>query len=89
MTNLVNKIQNRLAKRYARQFKEDDAWAWQQVKNAVKDSTAAEKREIIAAFENTSIIRKFIDETARAEAESMLADGTLSADELSKILEDR
>lgn len=81
-------IANRLLKVYAKQYKDDEAWAWQQVRNAVTDSTAAEKREIIVSLENTSIVRRAINTAAQAEAEMIVADDVLTLEELARILED-
>jgi len=81
-------IKPRLLRKYQRQYKSDPAWAWQLIRDAVQNSTAGDKVEIMRAVENVSIIVKAVDAAAEAEADTMLSDDSLNLTELARILGD-
>lgn len=79
-------IANRLLKSYARRYKDDPVWAWGQVTSAVSSATTAEKKEIIALLENASIVRRAINNAARAEADQIVSDDVLTLEEFARIV---
>lgn len=85
---LKNYIKNILLKRYARQYKDDSAWAWGKIKAEVPGASPAEKLEIIRAIESTSLVRRIISAEAEAEAAGMVVDDSLDLNELTRLLGD-
>ncbi len=84
---LKDYISRRLLKKYAKQYKSDPVWAWNKIREAVQGATVAEKKEIINALSNTSIVRNLMSTEADNEAETMMQDDSLDLNELTRVLE--
>lgn len=79
-------VSQRLRVKVLADVRGDTAYGWTQVKAAVQDATEDDKAQIINLMLKTPLFQARLKALADAEADAMLADGSLNLTELSKVL---
>lgn len=77
-----------LREKYAEKFRSDHQWAWARLRNALQDPEIGARREILAALENSQIVRAIIDRLVEDKITAVFADGAIDANEIQRIFED-